>query len=60
MRGGVMLKLGSREEIKPIFGVVSTEDPKVCVDFLIGMFCLSVCLGVVGSGEFDIILKESG
>ena len=59
MEGGVMLELGSREEIKPTFVVVGTKDSKVCFDFLIGTFSLSIGLGVVGSGEFHVILEES-
>ena len=55
-----MLKFGGRKEIKPGFRVVGTEDTKICFYFLIGVFRLSISLRVVGSGEFDIILEESG
>ena len=55
-----MLKFGSGEEVKPGVGVVSTKDAEVHFYFLIGAFRLSVSLGVVGSGEFDIVLEESG
>ena len=55
-----MLKFGSGEEVKPGFGVVGAKDAEVRFYFLIGAFHLSVSLGVVGSGEFDVILEESG
>ena len=60
MWGRVVLKFGSRKEIKPGFRVVGAEDAKICFYLLIGAFRLSICLGVIGSGEFDIVLEESG
>ena len=54
-----MLKFGGGEEIKPGLGAVGTEDVEIRFYLLVGAFSLSVCLGVVGSGEFDIVLKES-
>ena len=60
MWGRVVLKFGSGEEVKPGFGVVGTKDAEVCFYFLIGAFRLSISLGVVGSGESDVILEESG
>ena len=59
MWGRVMLKFGSREEIWPTSGVVGTKDLKVGFNLLIGSFCLSICLGVVGSGKSDVIFEES-
>ena len=58
--GRVMLEFRSGEEIKPAFGVIGTKDAKICFYFLIGVFCLSVSLGVIGSGQFNVILKEPG
>ena len=40
--------------------IIGTEDAEVGFDFLIGTFGLSISLGVVGSGEMDIIFEESG
>ena len=54
-----MLEFGGGEEVKPVFGVVGAEDVKICFYFLVGPFRLSVSLGVVGRGKFDVILKES-
>ena len=54
-----MVKLSSGEEIHPFPRVVGAEYAKVCFDLLIGSFCLSICLRVIGSGEFDIIVEES-
>ena len=55
-----MLKFGGGEEVKPGFGVVGAKDVEVCLYFLIGAFRLSVSLGVVGSGESNVVLEESG
>ena len=55
-----MLKFGSGEEVKPGFGVVGAKDVEVHLYFLVGAFCLSVSLGVVGSGESDVISEEPG
>ena len=38
---------------------VGTENVKICFNFLIGSFCLSVCLRVIHGGEFDIVVEES-
>ena len=59
MWGGVVLEFGSREEIWPTSGVVGTKDMKVGFDFLIGLFSLSICLGVVGSGKSNVVFEES-
>ena len=55
-----MLKFDSRKEIKPGFRVVGAKDAKIRFYLLIGAFRLSISLRVVGSGEFDIVLEESG
>ena len=55
-----MLEFGCGKEIQPGFGVVGTKDAEICLNFLVGAFCLSVSLGVIGSGEFDVVLEESG
>ena len=55
-----MLEFGGREEIKPAFGVVRTKDAKVDFNFLIGAFGLTVGLGVICRGEFDVVQEESG
>ena len=53
-----MMKLSSGEEVCPFPRVVGTEDAKVCFDLLIGSFSLSICLRVIHSGEFDIVVEE--
>ena len=60
MWGRVVLEFGSREEIKPGFGVVSTKDVKICFNLLIGAFRLSIGLRVIGGGESYVVLEESG
>ena len=53
------MKLSGGKEVRPFLRVVDAEDVKICFDLLIGSFCLSICLRVIGSGEFDIIVEES-
>ena len=52
-----MLEFSSREEIWPAVGVVGAEDVEIGFYFLVGLLCLSISLGVVGSRESDIILE---
>ena len=54
-----MMKLSSGEEVRPFLRVVGAEYAKVCFDLRIGSFHLSICLRVICSGEFDIIVEES-
>ena len=54
-----MVKLSSGKEVCPFPRVVGAEDAKICFNLLIGSFCLSICLRVICSGEFDIIVEES-
>ena len=54
-----MMKLSSGKKVRPFPRVVGTKDAKICFNFLIGSFCLSICLRVICSGEFDIIVEES-
>ena len=53
-----MMKLSGGKEMCPFPRVVGTEDAKVCFDLLIGLFGLSIHLGVICDGEFDIIVEE--
>ena len=53
------MKLSSGKEVCPFLRVVGAEDAKICFNFLVGWFHLSICLWVVCSGEFDIIMEES-
>ena len=55
-----MLEFCGGEEVKPAFGVIGAKDAKICFYFLVGAFCLSISLGVIGSGQFNVILKEPG
>ena len=40
--------------------VIGTEDTEISFNFLIGSFGLSIGLGMIGSGEANIVSKESG
>ena len=54
--GGIQQKGG----IVPFHWVIGTEDVKICLQFLIGSLGLSISLGIVGSGEANIVLEEAG
>ena len=54
-----MMKLSGGKEVHPFPRVVGAEDAKICFNLLIGSFCLSICLRVIRSGEFDIVVEES-
>ena len=53
------MKLSSGKEVRPFPRVVGTKDTKISFDLLIGSLRLSICLGVVHGGEFDIILEKA-
>ena len=53
------MKLSSGKEVCPFLWVVGAENAKIYFNFLIGLFCLSICLWVICSGEFDIVVEES-
>ena len=55
----VVLELSGGEELGPLVWVIYAEDPEVGFNFLIGLFSLSVSLGVIGSGQADVIFKDS-
>ena len=38
--------------------VVCTEDPEIGLNFLISSFGLSIRLGVISSGEADIVFED--
>ena len=60
MGSSVVLELSGGEKTSPRLGIVGAKDPKVGFDLLIGVFSLSVSLGVVSSGKVDVIMEESG
>ena len=39
---------------------MGAKDPKIGFNLLIGSFGLSICLGVVGRGEMDVVFKDMG
>ena len=51
MRAVVMGKFSMGDVVSPRSRIVSTEDPKVCFDFLVYPFSFSVQLRVIGGGE---------
>ena len=47
------------KKIRTFFGFVGGEQPQISFQLLIYSFGFPICLGVIGSGEGDIILKEA-
>ena len=59
MGNGVVLEFGRGKELRPLVRIIGAEDTEISFDFLIGSFSLSISLGVIGSGEVDIIFEKS-
>ena len=59
MWSGVMVEFGRREELYPFGWVIGAEDVEIGLKFLIGLFCLSIGLWVIGSGKSYIIFEEA-
>ena len=59
MWGGVMVEFGGGEELHPFSRVIGAEDAEIGLEFLIGSFCLSIGLRVIGSGESYVIIEEA-
>ena len=45
--------------VSPETGVGPIEDPKVCFDLLVYMFCFAIGLGVIGGGQGEVVIEES-
>ena len=60
MGGGIVLEFSGSEETGPRLRIVGAEDSKIGFDFLVSAFGLSVSLRMVGGGEADIVMEESG
>ena len=58
VRDRAMVKLSGGEEVRPFLRVIGTEDTKVCFNFLIGLFSLSIHLRIICGGELDIVVEE--
>ena len=58
MRVVVVSEFGMSYRICPRGGVISTEDSKVCFNFLVDPFHFSVRLEVIGSREGEVVVKE--
>ena len=55
----VVGKLSIRDFVSPGTRVGPTEDPKMCLNLLVDMFCFAVRLGVIGGGKGEVIVEES-
>ena len=60
MGNGVVLEFGGGEERGPLVGVIGTKDTKICFNFLISSFSLSIGLRVVGGRKSNIIFEDPG
>ena len=60
MGSGVVCEFCHREEFGPFRRLVLGKDPKEGFKFLVDPFRFAISLGVVGSGEGDVIVEEVG
>ena len=58
--GGVVLEFSGGEEVGPGFGVVGAKDSEISFNLLVSAFGLSIGLRMVGGGETDVVMEESG
>ena len=58
MWGRVMVEFGRGKELHPFSWVIGAEDAEISLEFLIGSFCLSIGLRVVGGGESYVVVEE--
>ena len=58
MRAVVVSEFSVSYQICPQGGVISAEDSKVCFNFLVDPFHFSIRLGVIGSREGEVVVKE--
>ena len=54
-----MSKLSMGDGVGPRGGLVPTENAEACFNFLVDALSFSVSLWVIGSGEGEVILKNS-
>ena len=59
MWGRIVVEFSRGKELYPFGWVVGTEDVEIGFEFLIGLFRLSVSLGMIGSGELYVVSKEA-
>ena len=57
MRSRVVVEFGCSKEFRSFLGVIGTEDLEISLNFLIGLFDLSISLRVIGSQKVDIIVE---
>ena len=52
------MKFSREKELYPFYWVVGTENVKIHLKLLICSFSLTICLGMIDSGQVSIGLKE--
>ena len=51
-------KFSMRDFVCSRTGVIATEDPKVCFSLLVDMFCFTIRLGVIDSGDGEVVIEK--
>ena len=51
-------KLCVRDFISPGTRIGPAEDPKICFNLLVDMFCFTIRLGVIGGGKGEVVIQE--
>ena len=54
-----MVEFCRGKELHPFCWVVGVKDVKIHLKFLIGLFCLSICLRVIGCGQANVVFEEA-
>ena len=54
-----MVEFGRGKELHPFSRVIGAKDAEISLEFLIGLFSLSVGLRVVGGGESYVVVEET-
>ena len=54
-----MVEFGGGKELHPFGWVIGAKDAEIGLEFLIGLFSLSVGLRMVGRGESYVIVEEA-
>ena len=59
MWGRIMVEFGGGKELHPFSRVIGAEDAEISLEFLIGLFSLSIGQRVVGGGESYVVVEET-
>ena len=54
-----MVEFCRGKKLHPFCWVVGAKDVKIHLKFLIGLFCLSIGLRVIGCGQANVVFEEA-